>query len=223
MRNIAVIAGTPVDTQMGADYLVSKNISSGKDCGIFPYNAFENPRVCSNFQMRSAVEKESFFTDLFMTAIKEHAARDFFIYCNSLSAAVDFESIGKKLGVNVITPLMVYRRLAQSCTRVAVIAANNQSTAGIEKAFTDANPKCYVTGLGMLALVEAVESKLPPAEIVEKYRLSALSDFFKSNRAEALVLGCTHFPYFKDALAAVSVLPIIDPADMMFEMLLNCE
>jgi len=219
MRKIAVIAGTPVDTQMGTDYLVSKTLATGRDYSVFPYNAFENPRDCHNFQMASQAEKEKFFTNLFNEAKAEHGIEDFFIYCNSLSAAFDFEALATKLGVKVVTPLMAYKKLAQKYEKLAVIAANNQATAGIEKAFTDANPSCYVLGLGMLNLVEAVESKKPEAEIIEKYSLSSLANFFKANKAQALILGCTHFPYFEEALAKATDLPIINPADIMFEMI----
>jgi len=33
------------------------------------------------------------------------------------------------------------------------------------------------------------------------------------------VLGCTHFPYLKEELEKVCSLPVIDPADMMYEAL----
>jgi len=36
---------------------------------------------------------------------------------------------------------------------------------------------------------------------------------------EALVLGCTHFPYFKEALAARTGLPLVDPAEEMLRLL----
>jgi len=33
------------------------------------------------------------------------------------------------------------------------------------------------------------------------------------------VLGCTHFPYFKEALAARTRLPLVDPAEEMLRLL----
>ena len=38
--------------------------------------------------------------------------------------------------------------------------------------------------------------------------------------AQALVLGCTHFPYFKAALAAKTELPLVDPAEEMVRRVL---
>lgn len=46
MKNIkvAVIAGTPVDTQMGVDFLKSKNIDA------YPYPVSKNPKEQTVFQ-----------------------------------------------------------------------------------------------------------------------------------------------------------------------------
>ena len=50
-------------------------------------------------------------------------------------------------------------------------------------------------------------------------RLVELTEWFASCGMEALLLGCTHFPYFKEALAERVSLPLIDPADEMVAML----
>ena len=34
-----------------------------------------------------------------------------------------------------------------------------------------------------------------------------------------MILGCTHFPYVKQALQAQTTLPLIDPAEEMIRML----
>ena len=44
--------------------------------------------------------------------------------------------------------------------------------------------------------------------------------YFERIGCEALLLGCTHFPYIKDALAACFSRPIIDPAEEMVKLLL---
>ena len=36
---------------------------------------------------------------------------------------------------------------------------------------------------------------------------------------EALVLGCTHFPYLTAALRAYTALPLLDPAEEMVRLL----
>ncbi len=212
MKKTAVIAGTPVDTQMGVDYIISKG---GFEPLFLP--CFDEPCACHAFQLSDNSEKEEKMTGLFEKGLALGAG-SFFIYCNSLSAVFDFKGLGRKMGVKCVTPLEVYERLAAGYGKLAVIAANNQATAGIEKAFTGANPECRVMGLGFLELVRAVESKMPARELVEKFGLMKLIEFFKLNGAEALVLGCTHFPYFKKELSGIE---IIDPAELMYEAL--CE
>ena len=84
-----------------------------------------------------------------------------------------------------------------------------------------ANPDLYVIGTGNMAIVRAIEDGLAPAEIVKKCGLEDMIRYMEACGAEAIVLGCTHFPYFKDELAGLTSLPLIDPADQMYEALLG--
>ena len=59
------------------------------------------------------------------------------------------------------------------------------------------------------------------AEIVKKFELSAMTEYMKASGAEAVILGCTHFPHFKKELVAVCNLKIIDPADEMYASMLK--
>ena len=67
--------------------------------------------------------------------------------------------------------------------------------------------------------MESVESGAAPAEIVERHHLPELAAWFRLCGAEALLLGCTHFPYFKAALAERTDLPLLDPAEEMVRLL----
>ena len=67
----------------------------------------------------------------------------------------------------------------------------------------------------MLPVVLSIEAGQPPEELVERHRLPELAEWFRMSGMEALVLGCTHFPYFKEALARRTSLPLIDPAEEM--------
>ena len=53
----------------------------------------------------------------------------------------------------------------------------------------------------------------------EAHHLAQLADWFAACGMEALLLGCTHFPYFKEALARRTSLPLIDPTQEMLELL----
>lgn len=213
LKKVAVIAGTPVDTQMGVDYL---NKRGGFESIYLP--AFDEPRTCHVFQMQDQAEKEKVMKALFIKGLGQ-GAEAFFIYCNSLSGAFDYDAFGKKMQVKTITPLNAYARLAEDKQRVGVIAANAAGLAGIERAFTNANKSCYVYGTGLLDMVESIEKKTAPVEICEKFRLKELFSYLKSLGSEAIVLGCTHFPYIKKEAEKLTDLPIIDPADVMYDIL----
>ena len=142
-----------------------------------------------------------------------------FVYCNSLSAAVDFPGLAEETGMQIVTPLDVYRRLAPRYRALGVIAANAQGLSGIEKVLLEANPALDLLGACALPVVLAVEAGMPPEELVERHGLAALAAWFAGGGMEALVLGCTHFPYFKEALAARTGLPLVDPAEEMLRLL----
>lgn len=209
---VAVIAGTPVDTSMGKALLEEH----GYEAGSFPIS--DTPEEQSLLQvlyperLREIIEGK-------VDEIRDLGIDTVFVYCNSISAAVDMEEIGRIKGVRMITPLMVYRDLGKSYGRLAVIAANSQSACGIEKALQSGKSDTRVIGLGVLELVDAVESEMAPEKIVEAYGVEDLITFFKSAGCEALVLGCTHFSWFREALAVKSPIKVIDPALMMLEML----
>jgi len=97
------------------------------------------------------------------------------------------------------------------------MAANNLSAHAIEEALMASNPDIYMIGTGNMAIVRAIEDGLSPEEIVEKCGIAHLVKYIEACGAEALVLGCTHFPYIKEELSKMTSLPIIDPADEMFE------
>ena len=210
MKPTAVIAGTPVDTRMGVEIL--KKYAPAARPLAFPVSS--SPQETHLIQIAPEAEKEARFDRLFSEA-ESSGCRDFFLYCNSLSACFDFEALAKRRGDRIVTPLMIYRRLASRYSRLAVIAANSQAAAGIEKVLCQANAALRVCGLGYLPLVEAIEAEMPPEEPVRTFHLPELCRFFAANGAEALILGCTHFPYFMDALSRETALPLIDPAKEM--------
>ena len=125
--------------------------------------------------------------------------------------------------IRVYTPLQVYRNLGREYGRIGVLAANNLSAHAIEEALMAANPDIYMIGTGNMAIVRAIEDGLEPDEIIEKCGLRHMVKYMEACGAEAIVLGCTHFPYFRDELAGLTDLPVIDPADKMFEALISAD
>ena len=209
---IAVLAGTPVDTQMGVDFLTGAGLSGT----AFPLSA--DPRQQTAFQISSAAEKQARALAVLRQAT-EQGCEKAFVYCNSLSASVDFPVLSRETGMKIVTPLDVYRSLAPRYRRLAFIAANAQGLAGIERVLLAANPALDTLSAAALPVVLAIERGQDPDQLVEAHHLAQLTDWFAACGMEALLLGCTHFPYFKEALARRTSLPLIDPAREMLELL----
>jgi glutamate racemase len=209
----AVLAGTPVDTRMGVDFLARAGVTA------LAFPLAEDPRSQTTFQISSQAEKTAAVRAVLDQAVG-CGCRRAFIYCNSLSSSVDFGPLAAETGLRIVTPLDVYRTLAPRYRRLGLIAANAQGLAGIERTLLTANPALDLLSAGMLPVVLSIEAGTAPAELVEQHRLPELAAWFQACGVEALVLGCTHFPYFKAALAARTGLPLIDPAEEMLRMLL---
>ena len=97
---IAVLAGTPVDTQMGVDFLTGAGLSGT----AFPLSA--DPRQQTAFQISSAAEKQARALAVLRQAT-EQGCEKAFVYCNSLSASVDFPALSRETGMKIVTPLDV--------------------------------------------------------------------------------------------------------------------
>ena len=209
---IAVLAGTPVDTQMGVDVLARAGLSG------LSFPLAEDPRQQTAFQISSAPEKQAKVRSVLQAAMNR-GCRKAFVYCNSLSSAVDFGPLAVETGMRIVTPLDVYRSLAGQYRRLGLIAANAQGLAGIERVLLAANPALDTLSAAALPAVLAIERGEDPDLLVEHYHLAELADWFAACGMEALLLGCPHFPYFTDALARRTSLPLIDPAQEMLDRL----
>ena len=215
-NKVAVMAGTPVDTKMGADFLAAKDPS----LEIVSYPLSPDPITQTVWQFSSDENKRTRMVQVF-DELEARGIRHFFIYCNSLSGAFDFDSFAVERGVCIVTPFQVYRSLATRYRSIAFNSANLLGAYGIEKAFRDVKPDLDVIGMAHLAIVRDIEAGLAPEEIIERQGLKSLARFFKEAGAEIWLLGCTHFPYIKEAMQPYSELPLIDPADEMYDLLVQ--
>ena len=228
MHKTAVLAGTPVDTQMGVDFLNGKNEAAAEDMQVEPLYrpVTEDCDVQLRFQYSDDDEKRDVLDSIFDADI-EDGVRDFFIYCNSLSGAFDFDryamrkSLESGADIRIYTPLQIYRKLGENYSRIGVLAANNLSAHSIEEALLSSNGDLYVIGSGNMAIVRAIEDGKDPRQIAGECGLAAAAAYMKACGAEALLLGCTHFPCLREELEKICRLPIIDPADMMYEELMK--
>lgn len=214
MEKIAVIAGTPIDTLMGAEFLKSKGLETEE----FPVS--ENPVEQTKFQSMPQETKELEMKKIIKT-IKSKGIEKILVYCNSLSSAVDMEKLSKEEEIVIVTPMDAYKRIAVNYDSVGVFAANNQGLAGIERTIVEKNKNCNVIGIGILPVVLDVEAKKEAKNIIADNHLDLAVEFFEENKVEAIILGCTHFPYFEKELKKCTKLEIINPSETMHKILVE--
>ena len=201
---IAVMAGTPIDSQLGEDLLKKYGY---KDIVKIPIS--KKPVEQTTFQALDDSEREDIIVET-INKIKEQQCSAIFVYCNSLSSVVDFDRLAIENEINIITPMQMYRNLGLEYKYLAVMAANSHGLTGVEKNLYLSNPELKVFGLSMLELVKAIEEKNSPRKIVANFDFENLFNYFEQTEVEAVVLGCTHFPYIKEELEKITELPIID-------------
>ena len=177
-----------------------------------------DPREQNYFQVLSLEEKHKVLRGL-LTGAMAHGCESAFIYCNSLSGSVYFPALAEELGLKIVTPMDVYGALAVRYSKLAIIAANSQALAAQHGVMTRANPRILTMCADLLPVVLDIEARYTPEEIVRRNHLDTLMTYFEQIECEALLLGCTHFPYIKDALSACFSRPIIDPAEEMIALL----
>ncbi|MGX7089325.1 glutamate racemase [Gemella morbillorum] len=210
---IAVMAGTPIDSQLGEDLLKKYGY---KDIVKIPIS--ENPVEQTTFQALDDTEREDIIVEI-INKIKEQQCSAIFVYCNSLSSVVDFDRLALENKINIITPMQMYRNLGLEYKYLAVMAANSHGLTGVENNLYLSNPELKVFGLSMLELVKAIEAKNSPDKIVADFDFKNLFNYFEQTKVEAVVLGCTHFPYIKEELEKITKLSIIDVGIFMIESL----
>lgn len=211
-KPVAVLAGTPVDTRMGAEVLAAHGLEP-VCCPVSRY-----PLEQAAFQVKSREEKHAALTGILRDAMARGCGSAF-IYCNSMSGAADFPALARELGLRIVTPLDAYGKIAKSYKRLAVVAYNGQALAGIDTAMVRANPDLLLLPAGIPETTIDIEAGLAPDEIIRRRSLDRLMAYFEACGCEALVLGCTHFPYLAAALRGYTRLPLLDPAEEMVRLL----
>ena len=201
---IAVMAGTPIDSNLGAELLKSYGYD---EVVLVPIS--NNPVEQTTFQALEDAERENIIIKI-IEELKEKDCDTIFVYCNSLSSVVDFDRLAEKMSISIITPMQMYRNLGLEYKYLAVMAANSHGLTGVEHNLYVSNPRLRVLGLSMLELVKAIEEGNKPEQIVEDFNFKTLFNYFEQTKVESVVLGCTHFPYIKKELEKITKLPIID-------------
>lgn len=208
---LGVFAGTFEDTKMGEELLKSRGFET------IAYPISKNPKEQSLLQYYSREELTKIVEEKIKDA-KNKGAEKIFIYCNSLSASIDLESLSHRQAIQIITPLDFYKDLDTKYEKIIILAANSKSAHEIDKLLSEKSFRDTIS-LGFLSLVEEIEKKTSPEKIVDKLNLKDLFGFFNGmeNKADGIILACTHFPYMKDAFKRLTDIEILDPAEDMIK------
>lgn len=208
---IGVFAGTCADTKMGEEILKSRGFET------ISYPISKNPKDQSLLQYYSREELTNIVEEKIKDA-KVKGAEKIFIYCNSLSASVDIKSLSRRQAIQIITPLDFYKDLDRKYKKIIILSANSKSAHEIDKILSEKQFRDTIS-LGFLKLVEEIEKKTPPQEIVDKLNLRELFDFFNGmeDKADGIILACTHFPYMKELFKSLTDIEILDPAEDMIK------
>ncbi|MDR7869541.1 MAG: aspartate/glutamate racemase family protein [Tissierellaceae bacterium] len=213
-KTIGVIAGTPVDTQMGVDFLLSKGIKA------IGFQTANSPKEQHQLQLLHKDKLYDIVVQIILEA-KETGIDKFFVYCNSLSAAVDMDKVSEDTDAFIVTPFTAYHAIAKDYSKLLVLAANGQSCAKIETILMETNNDIKMWSISSAPLVEEIESRNTEKDIFQKLAIGKILYWAEDNGVDGIILGCTHFPYISDILLDNTTIPIIDPAEMMLERLLG--
>ena len=208
---IAVMAGTPIDTKMGVSLLYKNDFNEILDIPIS-----RNPSEQTIFQVSNREYKEKIINN-HIDNIKEQNCNVLFVYCNSLSSSLDFNEIAKTKNIRIITPMDIYVEISKKYKKIGIISANAQGLAGIEKVMFQTNENIEIVGITLLEMVKEVEKCENVKKISEKFDFLTLIKYFNAMKVDAIVVGCTHFPYVKEEFKKLTNIEILDPGIKMIE------
>ena len=209
---IGVIGGTPIDSNMGVEFLKNRGYKS------IALPISKNAKEQSRMQILS---KEELYKQVLKVAKrgKDLGVNSLFVYCNSLSAAVDMDKIEEEVKVKLVTPFVAYEKIGKNSKSILVLAANGQSCAKIESLLEASNNKLEIWSMSALPLVEKIEENVGARKVFDDLNIEYILRWAEKNMVENIVLACTHFPYIKDILEGNTSINIIDPGEIMIESL----
>jgi glutamate racemase len=205
---VAVIGGTPGDARLGREMLEQ----AGASCESFFLS--QTPAEQHLSQHTAPSQLEARVSDLIRRLNADGYAR-IVIFCNSLSTLVDLHKLESQSHAPIFSPIAMHRRLPSLYSRILFLTANGQALAGIERELLSIAPQVKVTGIAMLALVEAIENNVPLDQLVIRFGVPNIVDFAAELQVDAIVLACTHFTRIATRIAAISALPVVDTAQTL--------
>lgn len=212
-RIAGIIAGTPVDTRMGADFIRALGWQC-KHFALSPSAEAQHALQLENSRWLQALVEEK------IDQMASQGVAFVVIYCHSLSSALDRDRLRRTMPVPVIMPLDAYRDVAQDYDCLAVLAANELGLAGARQVLIRENPSLRVVGEHSMELVHRVEAAESVATIVASAPMQSFINRAKHEGAQGILLACTHFPCLSDELRRQVTIAVRDINDELRRVIL---
>ena len=203
---VAVIAGTPYDSGLGAGLLRARGLAAD------PYAMAASPDEQDSLQY----EDPGALAAAFHTRLRELRARgteQAMLFCNSLSAVVDHDSAA----LPVVSPGTVYREAFPKLRSSLVVTGNAHAVVGVERAAWQVSPGHRLLGVSDPALVRGIEAG-DPAAAFEASHLPTTLRLAERLGLDAVVLACTHFTAVLPFVTETCALPVIDVGTRLVEL-----
>jgi glutamate racemase len=205
ISEVAVIAGTPYDSGLGAELLRAAGVPAS------PYATAASPDEQDALQDRNPGSLTTSFHWL-LEELGRQQVELAMLFCNSLSSVVDHDDTV----LPVISPLTVYRDVLPRLRSSLVLTGNAHALLGVERIARLVAPDHRVLGVSDPMLVRGIENGDHEAAFAASHLPSTL------RRAEelgldAVILAYTHFTVIKPAITASCGLSVVDIGSLLVE------
>jgi glutamate racemase len=203
---VAVIAGTPYDSGLGADLLRAEGLAAvahamASSPDEQDSSQYQDPGgLAAAFHARLA-ELRAGGTELAM------------LFCNSLSAVVGHDDTV----LPVVSPVTVYGELLPGLRSSLVVTGNAQAVLGVERTAWRTAPGHRMLGVSDPALVRGIEAGAPEAAFHASHLPTTLR-LAERLGIEAVILACTHFTAVLPYVTAACDLPVVDVGSRLVEL-----
>ena len=203
---VAVIAGTPFDSALGAELL------RGNGVAAVPHAMAGSPDEQDALQYHDPAGLAAAFHER-LDALRARGTGLAMLFCNSLSSVVDHD----RATVPVVSPVTVYRELLPGLRSSLVVTGNAQAVLGVERTALRASPGHRLLGVSDPGLVRGIEAGDPEAAFAASHLPTTLR-LAERLGLDAVVLACTHFTAVLPFVTAACDLPVIDVGSRLVEL-----
>ena len=176
------------------DLLPNEDVVYLGDTGRYPYGSRDQAQVAG------------FSRQIAQHLVDEFDVKVLVVACNTAAAALSVDTLSLEVGVPVIGVIEPGARSLVTATRsgrVAVIGTVGTVGSGAyQRAVLDANPTVDLTCAACPGFVEFVERGVTSGDEVTVLAERLLAPVVEAN-VDALLLGCTHYPYLARTISTV--------------------